>query len=397
MDQRDAPSGGSGDSAGHQRGAPSRGSGGGAAHHAVFAIEDVLGHALSYLSFPRDLTSAEVSRAWRRAWHATATGLLRPLRRVDGLSNTTHVAARDGGGVVVINRDCENQTAICLLSARGDLETTVESPTSHDTSPGSVILLGDGTAWVIHPAGGRLIRLRLDDGELLVDNDISDATYNAALRHSRNYPTTLALADDALLVLRRISGVEKRCASTGNLLSTFAEGLVYPTDLAVAGDLIYISERATHFNPFGVWRMSVLGLPFGEMPDGYVHVFSLAAETCLRKFGDETSSVRFKMPMGVAVADGRLYVATSDWERGSQIQVLRLPEGEVLQIIPSPTTSDNPAIAEEYRSSVPHDPPLPWGDFVGGLCVDRGRLWAIGPEVSVTYVRILVPYPQLLG
>ena len=402
MDQRDAPSGGSGDSAGHQRGAPSRGSGGGAAHHAVFAIEDVLGHALSYLSFPRDLTSAEVSRAWRRAWHATATGLLRPLRRVDGLSGTTNVTARDGGGAVVASYSTARHgaygasTDLLLLTARGDLGGHVDVEIlGGDISFASVCLLDDGTAWVID--GDRLNRLRLDDGEVLANISYREP-FIEPIELTSNEAIDLALAGDALLVLR-LKGVEKRCGSTGNLLSTFAEDLFHPTALAMAGGLIYISEKRTDYAPVGVWRGSNRPETHMGLTPGYVHVFNVATETRVRTFGDETSSARFDMPTGVAVSDDRMYVAESHWEKGSQIQVLSLPKGEVLQIIPSPTTppSYDSAFARQFDFQRPDGRPDPKGDFVGGLCVDRGRLWAVGPSYSRTYVRVLVPYPQLLG
>ena len=84
----------------------------------------------------------------------------------------------------------------------------------------------------------------------------------------------------------------------------------------------------------------------------------------------------FRMPWGVAVSGKMLYVSEqgdSTEDIPGRIWILRLPDDvssdpTVMQLIPSPD-----------------------GRELGGLCLNGGQLWCMGPDEQMTHMHLLGP------
>ena len=97
-----------------------------------------------------------------------------------------------------------------------------------------------------------------------------------------------------------------------------------------------------------------------------------SVEGLIRLGGD----LSFRMPWGVAVSGKMLYVSEqgdSTEDIPGRIWILRLPDDvssdpTVMQLIPSPD-----------------------GRELGGLCLNGGQLWCMGPDEQMTHMHLLGP------
>ena len=172
----------------------------------------------------------------------------------------------------------------------------------------------------------------------------------------------IGLAGDRLLILTeaftenrpeqfsRVHVVDDR---TGALLYQFPTGLKrYKNGLfAVQDDMLFVAGFRTNVIHTYNWRQgSTAGLT--------------------RLGGD----LAFRKPWGVAVSGKMLYVSEQGDEYvAGRIWILRLPDdvssdATVVQVIPAPN-----------------------GQELGGLCLNRGRLWCMGPDEGRTHMHLLGP------
>ena len=223
--------------------------------------------------------------------------------------------------------------------------------------------MGDGTAWVVGYDGQELVRVHLTTGATLIEQRCEDLPCGDWYL----YPTDLALAGDALLVLSQgepgHTCIAVLSAETGDFRFSFGEfgdedaQLLQPKSLTVHGGLVYVADTYNH-------RIQVYHLSDGR------HVRSIgrtAGQAPVRDNHDGnarrgSAPGEFNEPAGVAIGHGRLYVSEDE---GQRIQVLTL-EGEPLHVIASPDSK-----------------PL------GGLCVDGDRVWVAGLHGHHSYVHLL--------
>ena len=324
--------------------------------HRALLSDDVVNIVLSFLTPEAGGGVYPACKLYRDLWRRRCTGLLRVLRSpVGGLEYSEQVTAY-GDGVVVANygSDC-----LKTYSSSGDhlSDLLVGIP-----SPTAVALRGDGTAWVL-----------LADSDVIVCTRLDDPTYHSAIMEidpKRFYPDhenedgcrvcDIGLAGDKLLIttsprfgpeLMRLHVVDD---GTGELLYQFTYDLPRhgTACFAVQDNMLYVAGVLTDAIHTYNWRdESVQGTI--RIPRGY-----------------------FNHPFGVAVSGKMLYVSEqgdSSEDVAGRIWILRLPDdvssdATVVQVIPSPD-----------------------GKELGGLCLNRGRLWCMGPDEGRTHMHLLGP------
>ena len=172
----------------------------------------------------------------------------------------------------------------------------------------------------------------------------------------------IGLAGDRLLILTapenhpmQFSRVHVVDDGSGAILYQFLTDLLeYESGLfAVQDDMLFVAGFGTNRIHTYNWRQGT--------PEG-----------CIRPEGD----LAFRMPWGVAVSGKMLYVSEqgdSTEDVPGRIWILRLPDDvradpTVMQLIPSPD-----------------------GRELGGLCLNGGQLWCMGPDEQMTHMHLLGP------
>ena len=327
----------------------------------VLTCPDLVGCLLQSLRL-KDRRVARVCTAWRHAWSLKdqrALGQLHVVHTCLGdFGFPEHMTPRPEGGVLI--PDYEHHS-LRQFSTQGQQEAVLCE--DDVANPCALALMGDGTAWVVGYDGQELVRVHLSTGATLIEQ--SCETLPCGDWHI--YPTDLALAGDALLVLSDgDSGrtcIAVLSAETGDFRFSFGEfgdedaQLLQPKSLTVHGGLVYVADTYNH-------RIQVYQLPDGR------HVRSIgrtAGQAPVRDNHDGNARKgsapgEFNEPAGVAIGHGRLYVSEDE---GQRIQVLTW-EGEPLHVIASPDSKS-----------------------LGGLCVDGDRVWVAGPHGHNSYVHLL--------
>ncbi len=332
--------------------------------HRALLSDDVVSSVLSFLAPEAGRAVDPACKMYRDLWRRRCAGLLRVLRSPVGdlVFSERVIAYGDGALVPNYGSDFAN---MCLktYSASGDhiSDLLVGTP-----RPTAVALRGDGTAWILLHSSNLIVCARLDD-----------PTYSSAIMEinpERLHPDfadgdscrvcDIGLAGDRLLILTeaftenrpeqfsRVHVVDDR---TGALLYQFPTALSeYDTGLfAVQDDMLYVAGFSTNAIHTYNWRQG--------------------SATGLIRLGGDLS---FRMPWGVAVSGKMLYVSEqgdSTEDVPGRIWILRLPDDvsadpTVLQLIPSPD-----------------------GRELGGLCLNGGQLWCMGPDERSTHMHLLGP------
>ena len=330
--------------------------------HRALLSEDVVGSVLSFLAPEAGRAVDPACKMYRDLWRRRCAGLFRVHRSPVGdfVFSERVIAYGDGALVPNYGSDFAN---MCLktYSASGDHVSDLLLGTPRPTA---VALRGDGTAWILLRGSNLIVCARLDD-----------PTYSSAIMEinpERLHPDfadgdscrvcDIGLAGDRLLILSatftvndpmQFSRVHVVDNETGSLLYQFLTDLLeYESGLfAVQDDMLFVAgfeKNAIHtYN----WRQG--------SPEG-----------CIRPEGD----LAFRRPWGVAVSGKMLYVSEQGDEYvAGRIWILRLPDdvssdATVVQVIPSPD-----------------------GQELGGICLNRGRLWCMGPDEGRTHMHLFGP------
>ena len=335
--------------------------------HRALLSDDVVSSVLAFLAPDAGRAVYPACKMYRDLWRRRCTGLFRVLRSPVGDLVYSEQVIAYGDGVVVANYGSDELSRRCLktYSASGDHISDLLLGTP---LPTAVALRGDGTAWILLRASNSIVCARLDDPTY------SSESVTMEINPKRFYPDhanvlecrvcDIGLAGDRLLILTeaftenrpeqfsRVHVVDDR---TGALLYQFPTALSeYDTGLfAVQDDMLYVAGFSTNAIHTYNWRQG--------------------SATGLIRLGGDLS---FRMPWGVAVSGKMLYVSEqgdSTENVPGRIWILRLPDdvssdATVVQVIPSPD-----------------------GQELGGICLNRGRLWCMGPDEGRTHMHLLGP------
>ena len=332
--------------------------------HRALLSDDVVTSIFAFLAPDAGRAVYPACKMYRDLWRRRCAGLLRVLRSPVGdfVFSERVIAYGDGALVPNYGSDFAN---MCLktYSASGDHVSNLLLGTSFPTA---VALRGDGTAWILLRGSNLIVCARLDD-----------PTYSSAIMEinpERLHPDfadgdscrvcDIGLAGDRLLILSatftvndpmQFSRVHVVDNGSGALLYQFLTDLLeYECGLfAVQDDMLFVAGFGTNVIHTYNWRQG-------------------SVEGHIRLGGD----LAFRMPWGVAVSGKMLYVseqgdATEDVP--GRIWILRLPDDvradpTVMQLIPSPD-----------------------GRELGGLCLNGGQLWCMGPDEQMTHMHLFGP------
>ena len=331
--------------------------------HRALLSDDVVTSVLSFLAPETGGGAYPACKLFRDLWRRRCTGLFRVLRSPVGDLGWSEQVIAYGDGALVPNyrSDC-----LKTYSASGDhlsdLLVGISSPTA-------VAIRGDGTAWLLLHNANRIVCARLDD-----------PTYSSDIMEidpERFYPDhenvvdcrvcDIGLAGDRLLILtvtlaenepERFSRVHVVDDRTGALLYQFPTSLSRHENalFAVQDDMLYIAGFATDAIHIYNWRHG-------------------SAAGLIRLGGD----LAFRMPWGVAVSGKMLYVSeqgNSTEDVPGRIWILRLPDDVS-------SSSSDPIVVQVI--------PSPDGGELGGLCLNGGQLWCMGPDEQRTHMHLLGP------
>ena len=341
--------------------------------HRALLSGDVVSSVLSFLAPEAGRAVDPACKMYRDLWRRRCAGLLRVLRSpVGDLVFSERVIAYGDGALVpnygsgtLSTHSGRPDNCLKTYSASGDHISDLLLGTPRPTA---VALRGDGTAWIL-----------LHSSNLIVCAGLDDPTYSSEsltmeIDPERFYPDhenvvdcrvcDIGLAGDRLLILtetlarndpERFSRVHVVDDRTGALLYQFPTGLKrYQNGLfAVQDDMLFVAGFGTGAIHTYNWRQG-------------------SAAGIIRFGGD----LAFRMPWGVAVGGKMLYVSEqgdSSEDVPGRIWILRLPND---------ASSD---------ATVVQDIPSPDGRELGGLCLNRGRLWCMGPDVGRTHMHLLGP------
>ena len=292
-----------------------------------------------------------------RPWRRRCAGLLRVLRSPVGDFGFSERVVAYGDGALVPNY---RSNSLKTYSASGDHVSDLLLGTPRPTA---LALRGDGTAWILLGCPHYIVCARLDD-----------PTYSSAIMEinpERLHPDfadgdscrvcDIGLAGDKLLIttsprfgpeLMRLHVVDD---GTGELLYQFTYDLPRhgTACFAVQDDMLYVAGVGTDAIHTYNWRQG-------------------SVEGLIRPKSD----LAFSMPWGVAVSGKMLYVSEqgeSSENVAGRIWILRLPDdvssdATVVQVIPSPD-----------------------GAELGGLCLNGGQLWCMGPDERMTHMHLFGP------
>ena len=332
--------------------------------HRALLSEDVVSSVLLFLAPEAGRAVDPACKMYRDLWRRRCAGLLRVHRSpVGDLVFSEQVIAYGDGALVPNYGFGDTDRCLKTYSASGDhiSDLLVGTP-----RPTAVALRGDGTAWILLHSSSLIVCARLDD-----------PTYSSEIMEidpERFYPDhenvvdcrvcDIGLAGDRLLILtetlaenepERFSRVHVVDDRTGALLYQFLTSLSRHENalFAVQDDMLYIAGFATDAIHIYNWRRG-------------------SAAGLIRLGGD----LAFRMPWGVAVSGKMLYVSEqgdSTEDVAGRIWILRLPDdvssnATVVQVIPSPD-----------------------GKELGGLCLNGGQLWCMGPDEATTHMHLLGP------
>ena len=345
--------------------------------HRALLSDDVVSSVLSFLAPEAGRGVDPACKMYRDLWRRGGAGVLRGHRSpVGDLDHSERVIAY-GDGALVPNY------GFGALSVGSDRCLKTYSPSGDHISdlvpgtprPTAVALRGDGTAWILLHSSNLIVCARLDDPTY------SSESLTMEIDPERFYPdhanglgcmvSDICLTGDRLLILSYPCGNfnenEREQASSrvhvvddgsGALLYQFLTHLSkYENGLfAVQDDMLFVAGFGTNVIHTYNWRQ---GSPVG----------------CIRPEGDLT----FRRPWGVAVSGKMLYVSEqgeSSENVAGRIWILRLPDDVS-------SSSSDPIVVQVI--------PSPDGKELGGLCLNRGRLWCMGPDEGRTHMHLLGP------
>ena len=332
--------------------------------HRALLSDDVVSSVLSFLAPDAGRAVYPACKLYRELWRRRCAGLLRVLRSPVGDFGFSERVVAYGDGALVPNY---RSNSLKTYSASGDHVSDLLLGTPRPTA---LALRGDGTAWILLGCPHFIVCARLDD-----------PTYSSAIMEinpERLHPDfangdscrvcDIGLAGDRLLILssfenftenhpKQFARVHVVDDGSGAILYQFRTDLLeYESGLfAVQDDMLYVAGFSTNVIHIYNWRQG-------------------SAAGLIRPEGD----LAFRMPWGVAVSGKMLYVSEQgDWSEEEdvpgRIWILRLPDdvssaATVVQVIPSPD-----------------------GAELGGLCLNGGQLWCMGPDERRTHMHLLGP------
>ena len=330
--------------------------------HRALLSDDVVTSVFAFLAPEAGRAVYPACKMYRDLWRRRCAGLLRVLRSPVGDLGFSEQVTAYGDGVVVANygSDC-----LKTYSSRGDhvSDLLVGIP-----RPTAVAIRGDGTAWIL-----------LHNANLIVCARLNDPTYSRTMliNPASFYPEheleagviicDIGLAGDRLLILSRPSTY----ADTGQE--------PVPRIHVVDGTGALLYQFLTHDLPgfqaacFAV-QDDMLYVAAGGLGTGAIHTYNWrqgSVEGIIRLGGE----LAFRNSFGVAVSGKMLYVSEQDSTEdvAARIWILRLPDdvssdATVVQVIPSPD-----------------------GRGLGGLCLNGGQLWCMGPDEQRTHMHLFGP------
>ena len=339
--------------------------------HRALLSDDVVTSVFAFLAPEAGRAVYPACKMYRDLWRRRCTGLLRVLRSPVGDLVFSERVIAYGDGALVPNYG-DNETDMCLktYSASGD---HVSDLLRGIPRPTALALRGDGTAWILLHDANLIVCTRLD-----YDPTYSSESETMEIDPERFYPdhanglgcmvSDICLTGDRLLILSYPCGNfnenEREQASsrvhvvddrTGSLLYQFLTHLSkYENGLfAVQDDMLFVAGFGTNVIHTYNWHQG-------------------SAAGIIRLGGDLT----FRKPWGVAVRGKMLYVSEqgdSSEDVAGRIWILRLAndassDATVLQVIPSPD-----------------------GAELGGLCLNGGQLWCMGPDEGRTHMHLFGP------
>jgi hypothetical protein len=331
--------------------------------HRALLSDDVVSSVLSFLAAEAGRAVDLACKMHHNLWRRRCAGLFRVRRSpVGDFWHSEQVTAYGDGAVVANYGDDDPSMCLKTYSARGDhlsdLLVGIHTPTA-------VALRGDGTAWVLLSDDDEIHCMRLDDPTCSVIMEITPDRFYPDSRSCR--VCDIGLAGDRLLILSysrygpeqvpRVHVVDNR---TGSLLYQFlTHGLLraFPKCFAVQDDMLYVAGYGT----------------------GAIHTYNWrqGSREGMIRLGGELAF--FSRPIGVAVSGKMLCISEQGKCRDStedvpgRIWILRLAndvssDATVVQVIPSPD-----------------------GAELGGLCLNGGQLWCMGPDEQRTHMHLLGP------
>jgi len=309
-------------------------------------------------------SAAAVARAWALVLRRRSKGMLRCYRAAIYSSNLSdmvsdHVYSLPAGGAVVPDY---NNSCLSAFSPRGE---QLFSASCHTSTAVAVAFLSNDLLWVAH----------LDSCQLqkhLIRPENRAESIELIARDCQDYPLDIAVAGEKLLLLRDdgiYTAVEVLDLETGDGRGLMLGGSLQmrsAESMAVQGDVVAIADmhnqRVVCLNNHDGSLVHEFGkggnLPAAfdaEFEDDFdgdpIWVIDGLKRTWLdTRAGDGPGE--FDTPRGVAFGTDRLYVSDR-----TRIQVLRFPEGEVVQAITYSVTPDLIGLAV--------------------LCTDGDRLWCL--------------------
>ena len=344
--------------------------------HRALLSDDVVTSVLSFLAPDAGRAVDLACEMHHNLWRRRCAGLFRVLRSPVGDLVFSERVIAYGDGALVPNY---GSGTLSTHSGRPDNCLKTYSPSGDHISdlvlgtprPTAVALRGDGTAWILLHSSNLIVCARLDDPTY------SSESLTMEIDPERFYPDhenvvdcrvcDIGLAGDRLLILtetlarndpERFSRVHVVDDRTGALLYQFPTGLKrYKNGLfAVQDDMLHVAGFGTNAIHTYNWRQG-------------------SAAGIIRLGGDLT----FRKPWGVAVSGKMLYVSEqgdSSEDVAGRIWILRLPDDVS-------SSSSDPIVVQVI--------PSPDGKELGGLCLNRGRLWCMGPDEGRTHMHLFGP------
>ena len=339
--------------------------------HRALLSDDVVNIVLSFLASEAGGGVYPACKLYRDLWRRRCAGLFRVLRSPVGDLEYSEQVTAYGDGVVVANYGAGSNSCLKTYSPDGDHVSNLLVGIS---SPTAVAIRGDGTAWVLLSDDELIHCMRLDDPTCSVIMEIDpDHFYpdRTNMQGTSCRVCDIGLAGDRLLILSHLYNWmnEDEQASRVHVVDDATGALLYqlvtcPPSyqarcFALQDDTLYLAGLGNTAIHTYNWRQG-------------------SVEGTIRLGGE----LAFRKPTGVAVSGKMLYVSErgDSFQRGNssadvagRIWILRLPndassDPTVVQVIPSPD-----------------------GAELGGICLNGGQLWCMGPDERSTHMHLLGP------